>query len=119
MLVDWMRGKGLVDDGQEQLNGVADHHLYLHKNERKTLLQAITTHDALRRAKRHDEADRLTLADIVEQMELAGFYSTLLAEWLPRIFNSRCMKTKIDSAIVLTSEPIDLATLLFEAIIKV
>ncbi|MBE0671408.1 MAG: tetratricopeptide repeat protein [Anaerolineales bacterium] len=92
MVVDWKNEKGLVDYAHEWLNAVAEYHLRLHDNERKTLEQAITTHHALRRAERHPEADRLTLDYIAYPMELAGFYAALLTEWLPRICNSEDLK---------------------------
>ena len=47
--------------------------------------QGITTHHALRRATRHDEADRLALDYIVGPMKVAGFYGVFLNDWLPRI----------------------------------
>src|SRR5690606_24437679 len=94
MVVDWMKGKGLVDDGHEWLNAVASYHVYLFMNERKNLFQSITTHHALRRAGRHDTADLLALNYIVEPITLAGLYYMLLTEWLPHICKSDDLKTK-------------------------
>jgi tetratricopeptide (TPR) repeat protein len=94
MVVDWMRAKGLVDDGHEWLNVVADYQLYLHNNERKTLEQAIATHHALRFADRHDEADRLTLKYIIQPLTLDGFYYPLLTEWLPRVCESKNLQVR-------------------------
>jgi len=99
MVVDWMREKGAVDDGHEWLNVVADYHLFLLENERETLPQAITTHHVLRRAERHSEADRLTLDYIVNPLALAGFYMTLLIDWLPRISETQDLKTRSDTLV--------------------
>lgn len=94
MVVDWMGGKGLVDDGHEWLNGVADYHLDLFENERTNLSQAITTHHALRRAEHHDEADQLMLDYIATPMIRDGFYIILLNEWLPPVRNSSKLSTR-------------------------
>ncbi|MBX3038591.1 MAG: tetratricopeptide repeat protein [Anaerolineales bacterium] len=97
MVVDWMRGKGLVDDGHKWLNVVADYHLVLHKNKRESLSQAVRTHYALQRVKRNSEADRLALDYIVMPMTIAGLYNILLTEWLPKIRNSQDLKTRADA----------------------
>jgi tetratricopeptide (TPR) repeat protein len=97
MVTDWMKAEELMDDGHEWLNIVADYHLYLFNIERKTLAQAIITHHALRRVERHNEADRLTLDYIVNPMTRAGFYETLLNEWLPRICKSEDHKTRAEA----------------------
>lgn len=82
MVTDWMKARELVDDGSEWLNIVADYHLELHKNERKTLEQAITTHHALRRAERHNDANNIAMNYIVKPLTLAGLYTTLVNDWL-------------------------------------
>ena len=87
----------MVDDGYEWLNVVADYHLDLFNNKRKTLSQAITTHHTLRRAGRHDEADHLTLDYIVGSVAMKGFYAALLNEWLPLVCNSQNLKTRADA----------------------
>ena len=94
MVTDWMNENGLVDNSSEWLNVVADYHLLLFEYEYKILSQAVTTHHALSRAGRHTEADNLTLGYIVEPMTRAGFYTTLLNEWLPRICESQDLKTR-------------------------
>jgi tetratricopeptide (TPR) repeat protein len=94
MVVEWMKGKGLVGNSPEWLNVAVDYHLYLHKNERKTLLQAITTYHALRHAGRHSEANRLTLDYIINPLKIAGVYVTLLNEWLPKICTSEDMQMR-------------------------
>lgn len=93
MATDWMNGKRMIDNSLEWLNVAADYLLYLFENERGILGQAITAHQALRRAGRHNEADRLTLL-IVNPMRRAGLYATLLTEWLPRACNSDDAETK-------------------------
>lgn len=97
MVIDWMSEKGLVDNSPEWLNVAADHHLYLFENERKTLSQAITTHHALRRAERHDKADRLTLDFVVDSFKRSGFYNELLTIWLPRICDSDDLQTRAEA----------------------
>ncbi|MCC7576010.1 MAG: CHAT domain-containing protein [Methanomethylovorans sp.] len=94
MVVDWMRGQGSIDDDQVWLDIVADYHLYLRRYERRTLQQSIMTHHALQRAGRTSEADRLTLDHIVGPFTRAGFYATLLIEWLPPICGSSDADTR-------------------------
>jgi len=94
MVTDWMNENGLIDNSPEWLNVAADYHVYLLEYERKTLTQAITTHNALRRAERHAEADKLTLNAIVRPLDMAGFYMTILNDWLPRVFKSEDLVIK-------------------------
>ena len=99
LVTDWLasRGQGLVGNDPRWLNNAADFHLYLFANERRILTQAIAAHRALRRAGRDTEADRLTLDVIVGPLTRAGFYTTLLIEWLPKICNSEDMKTRAEA----------------------
>ncbi len=94
LVSDWMADQNLIDTDPAWLNTAAEYQLYLYRNERTTLMQAIATHHALRRAKRDEEADRLTLVDIVRPLTMAGFYATLLSDWLPPILNSRDLPTR-------------------------
>ena len=94
LVTDWLREQNLADADPRWLNAVADYHVYLFNNERYIVSQAIVTHHALRRAGRHDEADRLTLDAIVGPLTMAGFYATLLTEWLPRICGSENLQTR-------------------------
>jgi tetratricopeptide (TPR) repeat protein len=61
---------------------------YLFEQERRSLSQRIIVHTALRRAGQNDEADRFALDYIVGPLNQAGFFSTLLADWLPPICQS-------------------------------
>jgi len=88
LVSDWLEARRLADDSPQWKRLAADYHLYLLENERRTLTQAITAHHALRRADRNEEADRLTLDFIVAPLTLAGFYTALLTDWLPRICGS-------------------------------
>ncbi len=97
LVTDWLSDQGLIDDDPRWTDAAADYHLYLRRNERRTLAQAITAHHALRRAGRDAEADRLTLDAIVGPLTLAGFYTTLLTEWLPRICDSPDLKTRAEA----------------------
>lgn len=96
MVTDWMRVHGMAQEDVEWLSIVADYHLFLFYSERQTFDQAIITHHALRRAKRQFEADRLTLDYIVKPLKLAGFYTSLINEWLPPICNSEDLETRGD-----------------------
>src|SRR5690606_37898380 len=61
LVSDWLSEKNLLDNAPQWLNVAADYQVYLRKNERRTVRQAILAHNALRRAGRDPEADRLTL----------------------------------------------------------
>jgi phytoene dehydrogenase-like protein len=97
LVSDWLAENRLTDDALEWKSAAADYHLYLRRHERRTLTQAVTTHHALRRADRDEEADRLTLDFIVGPLTMAGFYTALLADWLPRICISQDMKTRAEA----------------------
>jgi tetratricopeptide (TPR) repeat protein len=85
LVADWLRGKGLVDEAPAWMDAAADYQVYLYNNERHILGQAIAAHTALRRAGRKVQADRLALNHIVSPLSLAGFFRTLLSDWLPDI----------------------------------
>ena len=67
----------------------SEYQVYLFKNERNILSQAMTAHKALKFANKIDEADKLALDDIVGVLNLRGYYRTLLDEWLPDIVKSK------------------------------
>ena len=94
LVADWMRERDLVDESLQWLRSVADYHLYLRENERSNLHQSIITHDALRRAQRTSDADRLTLDYIVGPFTRAGLYIALLNEWLPSICQSEDLQVR-------------------------
>jgi tetratricopeptide (TPR) repeat protein len=94
MVTDWLKARNLVDDDPCWLDAAADYSLYLWKQERRTLIQAIATHRALRRAGRDAEARRLALDYVVGPLTRAGFYATLLRDWLPRICESEDPDTR-------------------------
>jgi len=85
---DRITARGLRDDNPAWTQAAADYHLYLLRYERPTLNQAIAAHHALRRAGRHEEANRLVLDRIVGPLTRTGFYRTLLDEWLPLVRTS-------------------------------
>ncbi len=97
LVLDWMGARGFLDEDLAWLNIVADYYLYLRQYERRTLTQSVITHHALRRAKRDTEADRLTLETIVGPLTMAGFYMTLLNDWLPRVCNSNDLQTRAEA----------------------
>ena len=94
LVTDWMSENDLLDEDPRWLDAVADYQVYLRKNERRTLSQSIITYNALRRAGRTTEADRLTLDYIVGPFTNAGFHATLLTEWLPSICDSEDLQVK-------------------------
>ena len=91
---DWLSQNKLVDENPAWLNSVAEYHVYLLSNERPTVGQAMTAIQALRRAGRTAQADRLTLDVIIGPLTNAGLYRTLLGEWLPPILNSPDKQTR-------------------------
>jgi ATP/maltotriose-dependent transcriptional regulator MalT len=97
LVTEWLQDKNLVDENATWLNHTAEFYLYLLEHERETISHAIITHHALRRAERHDEANRLTLDWIVGSLTRAGFYRTLLEEWLPRICESKELATQAEA----------------------
>jgi len=94
LVADWLNGKKFTDADPQWVSAVADYHIYLFENERRNLTQAMTAHEALQRAGRAPEADRLALDYIVEPLTRAGFYITLLSQWLPSICNSEDLQTR-------------------------
>jgi len=94
LAADWLREQNLLDADPAWMNAVADYHLYLFANERPTLSQAVVTHHALRRAGRDAEAGRLALDRIVGPLTRAGFWATLLQDWLPPIHASEDVATR-------------------------
>ena len=94
LVADWMMENGLVDSSIEWLNAAADYHLYLFEQERNTMSQVITACHVLRRAERHAKADDLILQYVREPLERAGFYMTLLEDWLPKVCNSEDLYTR-------------------------
>lgn len=88
LVAEWMQ-KNMQAPDRPMLRTAAEYQNYLLRNERHTLTQAITVHQALRLAGKHDDADRLALDKIIGRLNLHGFYNTLLNEWLPDICQSR------------------------------
>ncbi|MCE7918099.1 MAG: hypothetical protein DPW21_08150, partial [Anaerolineae bacterium] len=97
LVTDWLQGNQKIDNNKKWLSVAADYHLDLLKTKRSALAQAITTHHALRRAERHDEANRLTLDYIVGPLTHVGYYAELLARWLPETRNSPDRKTQAEA----------------------
>jgi tetratricopeptide (TPR) repeat protein len=70
---------------------------YLFEQERRGPGQAIVVHTALRRAGQNDQADRFALDYIVGRLSLAGFFRTLLTDWLPTICQSADDHTRAEA----------------------
>ncbi len=94
LVLDWLREQNLIDNDPQWGSAAADYHLYLHHNERDGLTQAMAAHEALRRVGRAAEADRLALDHIVGPLTMAGFYVTILTEWLPLICASEDLQVR-------------------------
>ena len=84
LAADWLAQNHLADPAPRWLEAAADYELYLYTYERETLSQAMRAHAALRRAGRQPQADRLVLDDIIGPLNMAGFYHSLLEDWLPQ-----------------------------------
>lgn len=93
-LLDYLREKNLLDDALPARSAAADFMLWLMEHERNTYSHLALTIEALRRAERHAEADRLTLDILVNKYVLEGRYAELLTRWLPETLNSPDKKTQ-------------------------
>jgi tetratricopeptide (TPR) repeat protein len=87
-VADWLGRVAGLGLETEWLGAAADFQLYLFRTARPTLDQAVAVHEVLRAAGRRDEADRWVLDRIVEPMDLAGLYASLLKDWLPAVCES-------------------------------
>jgi len=96
-LFEYLREKNLLDDDLPARNAAADYMLWLMKHERQTYSHLALTIESLRRAKRHAEADRLTLGTLIGRYTLDGRYGELLTRWLPEIRNSPDKKTQAEA----------------------
>ena len=85
---DWLLQQEGATVSVEQLQRAAGYLHWLLENERRTVEQAIVTYAALIAAGMNEEAYLITLGWIVEPMNLAGLYQTLLETWLPPICSS-------------------------------
>ncbi|MDM8531395.1 tetratricopeptide repeat protein [Anaerolineales bacterium HSG25] len=92
VVVDWLAEHAAIfpqvqnlreDEGLPLLQTAASYQQYLFNHERRTLDQAIITHQALHRANQTEPAHRLALDYIVGRLSRAGLYHTLLTDWLP------------------------------------
>ncbi|MEW6285484.1 MAG: tetratricopeptide repeat protein, partial [Chloroflexota bacterium] len=96
-LLDYLREKNLLDNDPRAYAAAADYLLWLMEYERGTYPHLALTIEALRRAARHAEADRLTLDILVERYTLDGRYAELLTRWLPEARNSPDQKTQAEA----------------------
>ncbi|MBE7535016.1 MAG: CHAT domain-containing protein [Anaerolineales bacterium] len=96
-LFEYLRDNDLLDDDLPARNAAADYMLWLMKHERKTYSHLALTIESLRRAKRHAEADRLTLGTLIGRYTLDGRYAELLTRWLPEIRDSPDKKTQAEA----------------------
>jgi len=88
LVAEWLRKNGTPDPEIQWLKSAADYQLYLFRHERPSLDQAVAVHQALQNAGEQATADRWALDRIVEPLERAGLYASLLADWLPPICRS-------------------------------
>ncbi len=76
------------------LEKAAQYQLYLFKNERKTVEQAMIAHKAMIAAGMEEEAHIIMLGYINPPLSRAGFYRELVDKWLPPALKSRNEKTR-------------------------
>lgn len=96
-LLEALREKDRLDEDPRAYAAAADYLLWLMQNERNTYPHLALTIEALRRAERHTEADRLTLDTLVGKYTLDGRYAELLTRWLPQTRNSSDKKTQAEA----------------------
>ena len=97
LVTDWLQDEQVPAPPLTLLKTAAAFQQYLYNNERRTLTQAIATHQAMRAAEEKDAADRFALDFIVGRLNRAGLYRTLLTEWLPDICESENLKIKAEA----------------------
>ena len=88
-LLDYLRENNLLDEDLRSKSAAADYLLWLMEQERNTYPHLALTIEALRRAARHGEADKLTLDILVGKYTLDGRYAELLTRWLPQVSESK------------------------------
>jgi tetratricopeptide (TPR) repeat protein/CHAT domain-containing protein len=96
-LLSYLHEKNLLDHDPHARNAAADFLLWLMDHERKTYSHLALTIEAVRRAERHPEADKLTLDILVGKYTRDGRYAELLARWLPQVINSRDKKMQAEA----------------------
>ncbi|PWH12137.1 MAG: hypothetical protein DDG60_14725 [Anaerolineae bacterium] len=96
-LLDYLRDERLTDEDLRLYHAAASLLLWLLAHERNTYPHLALTIQALRRAERHAEADRLTLDILVGKYTLDGRYAELLARWLPPVCNSPDLQTQAEA----------------------
>jgi hypothetical protein len=80
---DWLQQRGPGEPNATLQKKAAEYQAWLLQNERRTIAQAFATHAALSNAGLRDQAQRLVLDRIIEPLNNAGLYRTLLDDWLP------------------------------------
>ncbi len=96
-LLAYLQSQKLLDDDLQARRAAADFMLWLMQHERHTYAHLALTIQALHRAERHAEADRLTLDILVKRYTLDGHYAKLLTRWLPQIINSQDPKARAEA----------------------
>ncbi len=79
----WLAAQDWPRPSQELFQQAAVYQLYLFRQERKTLPQALAVYQAQRAAGADEAAYRFALDVIVGPLNRQGLYQTLLDEWLP------------------------------------
>ncbi len=96
-LRDYLRDENLLEENPRLRSAAADFLLWLMVHERSAYPHLTLVIEALRRAARHAEADRLTLDLLVDKYTRDGRYAELLTRWLPPVCNSPEKKTQADA----------------------
>lgn len=88
LVAEWLARQPEAELKPTWLEAAADFQFYLFRTARQTIGQAVAVHEALHTAGQRDEADRWVLDRIVDPMNRAGLYGSLLQDWLPSICQS-------------------------------
>ncbi|MCP4420640.1 MAG: CHAT domain-containing protein [Chloroflexi bacterium] len=94
LVTEWLHGQNVPLPNQSVWQTAARYLTYLHRQERRTLPQALAVHQAWQATAEQDIANRFALDWIVGRLSQAGLYETLLAEWLPTICESADLQIK-------------------------
>ena len=75
----------------------AEYQVYLYRQERPNLSQALAAHQAMALANMQPQADRFALDNIVGPLSRAGYYRSLLERWLPGMCASNDLSIRAEA----------------------
>ncbi|MES9905399.1 MAG: CHAT domain-containing protein, partial [Sedimenticola sp.] len=97
LVEQWLQKNRANPPTLPMLKTAADFQLYLFRNEKRALTQAIVAHQALELASEQVAADQLVLDVIIGPLNRQGLYQTLLERWLPPVSLSKDSATKAEA----------------------